>query len=149
MLEAGFLKIEYHADRRGILGEIFRYGEFAFKPRQLNVIEDKRRGTVRAWHLHLNTWEAFFCMKGKVIFILRDNRKKSKGYNKFKTFLLDEKRERILIVPPGVFHGHIALMDNTRLGALCSRVYNRIEPDIKRIDRDALDFDWHGLLNKH
>jgi dTDP-4-dehydrorhamnose 3,5-epimerase-like enzyme len=47
------------------------------------------------------------------------------------------RRPTLIVVPPGVFHGWVALEDNTLLLSVASHVYDRLEPDEVRVPPQA------------
>lgn len=141
--EVQFIPLEVHVDERGDLTEIIRYSQgFLSSIAQLNLINDPVRGTIKAWHKHFEMWEVFFCSQGKVKFGLYDDRENSDTYKKTDTFVFGERNPSILVVPPGVYHGHLALEDDTQLIAICSHEYNRENPDEERVPYNYFDYDW-------
>ncbi len=141
--EIQFIPSEIHVDERGDLIEIIRHSQGLLSGiAQLNLINDPVRGTIKAWHKHFEMREAFFCSHGKVKFGLYDDREESNTYKEINTFVFGERKPSVLVVPPGVYHGHIALQDDTQIIAVCSHEYNRETPDEERIPYDSFDYDW-------
>ena len=48
----------------------------------------------------------------------------------------------LIVVPPGVFHGWMALEDNTQLISTASEVYDRGNPDEVRVPPDSFGYVW-------
>jgi dTDP-4-dehydrorhamnose 3,5-epimerase-like enzyme len=45
-------------------------------------------------------------------------------------------------VPPGVFHGWVALEDGTQLISVASELYDPENPDEERIPWNSFGYDW-------
>ena len=48
----------------------------------------------------------------------------------------------MIVVPPGVYHGWMALEDDTQLISTASEVYNREKPDEVRIPPESFGDVW-------
>jgi dTDP-4-dehydrorhamnose 3,5-epimerase-like enzyme len=58
------------------------------------------------------------------------------------TFILSERQPSLLVVPPGHWHGWMALEDQTLVLATGSEVYNRSQPDEVRVSPDVFGDVW-------
>jgi dTDP-4-dehydrorhamnose 3,5-epimerase len=58
------------------------------------------------------------------------------------TVVTGQRNPMLLVIPPGVYHGWMALEDDTQLVSTASEVYNRQNPDEERVPPDAFGYDW-------
>lgn len=132
-----------HVDDRGFLIEILRATDSHFTEfGQVYLVGNPARGTIRAFHKHKDLWDWFFISRGAAKFILRDDRPESPTYEEINTFVVTERNPSLLVVPPGVFHGWMSLVDETHLISTGSTVYNREQPDEIRVPPDAFGVEW-------
>lgn len=132
-----------HVDDRGYLIEILRATDEHFtKFGQVYIVGDVARGTIRAWHKHEVLWDWFFISHGTAKFGLRDDRPESPTYEQLETVVLGQRNPSLLAVPPGVYHGWMALEDDTQLISTASEVYNREQPDEVRVPPDSFGYQW-------
>ena len=136
-----------HSDDRGHLLEIYRtdtayHREFGGQINQVYLVEDPVRGTIRAFHRHEKLWDFFFIAHGSAKFALHDGREESSTFQETNTFVLGEKQRKLLVVPPGVYHGWMSLEDDTQLISIASHTYNKEHPDEERVPFDSFGYDW-------
>jgi dTDP-4-dehydrorhamnose 3,5-epimerase len=137
-----------HTDDRGSLVEIVRrsgapgvhsvVGRFG----QVYLVESPARGTIRAFHKHRALWDYFFISQGSAKFLLVDDRAESKTRHTMQEFVLSRLSPRVLVVPPGIYHGWMSLEDHTQLVSVASEVYDPEAPDEERISPDAFGDVW-------
>ena len=132
-----------HVDDRGYLIEIIRATDPHFtKFGQVYLVGSVARGTIRAFHKHKELIDWFFISNGSAKFALRDDRADSPTYQEMSTVVIGTKNPGLIVVPPGVFHGWMALEDNTQLISTASEVYNRANPDEVRVPPDSFGYVW-------
>jgi dTDP-4-dehydrorhamnose 3,5-epimerase len=132
-----------HVDDRGYLIEILRATDPHFtKFGQVYMVGDLTRGTIRAFHKHEILWDWFFISHGSAKFVLKDDRSESPTYGETMTFVTSSRNPALITVPPGVYHGWMALEDDTQLISTASEVYNREKPDEVRIPPDSFGDVW-------
>ena len=137
------IKLEPHVDDRGYLIEILRATDKYFtKFGQVYIVGDVSRGTIRAFHKHNVLWDFFFISHGTAKFAFYDDRPESPTYKKMFTVVIGEKNPSLIVVPPGVFHGWMALEDDTQLISIASEVYNREKPDEVRVPPNSFGYEW-------
>ncbi len=137
------IPLEVHVDDRGYLIEIVRATDsFMKKFGQVYVVGSSTRGTIRAFHKHQKLWDYFFIANGSAKFAFYDDRKKSSSFKKIETAIATPRNPILIIVPPGVYHGWMALEDNTIMISTASEVYNRKKPDETRVPYNSFGFDW-------
>ena len=74
--------------------------------------------------------------------MLRDDRPDSPTYNEMQIVVSGPRNPALIVVPPGVYHGWMALEDDTQLISTASEVYNREKPDEVRIPPDSFGDVW-------
>ena len=109
---------------------------------QVYLVGDPVRGTIRAYHKHDELWDWFHISLGSAKFILKDDRENSPTYNEIMTVIASARKPRLIVVPPGVYHGWMSLEDNTHLISTASHTYNRDKPDEIRIPPDSFGDLW-------
>jgi dTDP-4-dehydrorhamnose 3,5-epimerase len=115
------IKPKVFPDNRGHFKEIFKESEFMKMnipaPKQANVSFSKP-GVVRGLHYQLPPKEQgkiVTVMKGRIIDVAVDIRKKSKSFGKRVQAELSDDNHYMLWIPPGFAHGFQALEDSTVL----------------------------------
>jgi len=132
-----------HVDDRGYLIEILRStDEYFTQFGQVYLVGDMSRGTIRAFHKHAELWDWFFISHGSAKFALRDDRQESSTYGEMQTIVSSQRNPTLIVVPPGVYHGWMALEDDTQLVSTASHVYNRQKPDEIRVPPDSFGYIW-------
>jgi dTDP-4-dehydrorhamnose 3,5-epimerase len=130
-------------DDRGYLIEIVRATDAHFtKFGQVYLVGDVARGTIRAWHKHEVLWDWFFISHGSAKFAFYDDRLASPTSGELMTVVTGERNPVLMVVPPGVYHGWMALEDDTQLISTASEVYNRERPDEVRVPPESFGYDW-------
>lgn len=135
------IPLQVNFDDRGYLFEIIHNYEI-LKFGQVYVVGDPARGTIRAFHKHEILWDYFCIVKGSAKFIFVDDRKNSKTYKEQEIVILSEKAPKMVIVPPGVYHGWMSLEDNTIMVSIGSEVYDKDKPDEMRVSPDSFGDLW-------
>ncbi len=137
------IPLDVHVDDRGYVIEIIRASDSYFKKfGQVYIAASLKTGTIRAFHKHKLLWDYFFIVNGSAKFAFYDDRKNSSTYKHTETLVITYKNPSLIIVPPGVFHGWMALEDNSILVSTASEVYNRKKPDETRMPYDSFGYDW-------
>lgn len=134
--DRGFLvEIARHADDPEPHGVVHRFG-------QVYLVGDPVRGIIRAFHKHEELWDWFFISHGSAKFVLKDDRKGSKTFGEIQTVIASARKPRLVVVPPGVYHGWMSLEDDTLMVSTASHTYNRQKPDEVRIPPDSFGDVW-------
>lgn len=137
------IDLKVHSDNRGWLSEIVRSDDDYFKGfGQLYIVNNFDKKAVRAFHMHLNQDEIFIASNGTLQFILVDERKGSSSYKEMNCFILDASRPQCLIVPRGIQHGSMALVEKSQIVALTNEPYNPRQPDEIRVPFDHYGDIW-------
>ena len=142
------IKLTTHMDDRGYLIEIARTAEdsephaVVHRFGQVYLVGDMACGAIRAFHKHEVLWDWFFISHGSAKFVLKDDRPDSPTYEEIMTIVTGERNSTLIAVPPGVYHGWMALEDDTQMVSIASEVYNRENPDEVRIPPDSFGDVW-------
>jgi dTDP-4-dehydrorhamnose 3,5-epimerase len=137
-----------YADDRGYLIEIARCADdpephgVVHKFGQVYLVGNPARGTVRAFHKHKELWDWFFISAGSAKFVLKDDRPDSPTEGEMMTVIASDRKPRLIVVPPGIYHGWMSLEDNTQMISTASHTYNRENPDEIRIPPDSFGDIW-------
>lgn len=135
--------LDVHVDDRGYVIELVRATDpYLKKFGQVYVASSTTKGTIRAFHKHNKLWDYFFIGSGSAKFAFYDDRKQSVTYQKMDTVILTQRNPSLIVVPPGIFHGWMALEENTLLISTASDVYNRKKPDEIRVPYNSFGYDW-------
>lgn len=137
------IPLSVHLDDRGYVIELIRATDpFLKKFGQVYIAGTTSKGTIRAFHKHFKLWDYFFIATGSAKFAFYDDRKNSPTYKKMDTIILTQRNPSLIIVPPGIYHGWMALEDHTLLISTASDVYNRKKPDEARVPYNSFGYDW-------
>jgi dTDP-4-dehydrorhamnose 3,5-epimerase len=137
-----------HEDDRGYLIEIAREAGdpephgMIHQFGQVYLVGDPVRGAIRAFHKHNDLWDWFSISHGSAKFVLKDDREESSTYGEMMTVIASARKPRLIVVPPGVYHGWMSLEDDTQMISIASHTYNREEPDEVRISPDSFGDVW-------
>ena len=142
------VELEVHEDDRGYLIEIARHVDdpephgVVHQFGQVYIVGDPVRGTIRAFHKHDELWDWFFISHGSAKFMLKDDRPDSSTCGEMMTIIASARKPRLIVVPPGVYHGWMSLEDDTQMVSTASHTYNRGNPDEVRVPSDAFGDVW-------
>lgn len=134
-----------HEDDRGYLYEVLHdvdpwVGGADQAVRQVYVVGDPARGAVRAWHRHRELHDWFCVVAGSALVGLVDGRVPVDGPPPPRARVaLTGRTPRLLVVPPGVWHGWVALEDHTVLLSCASHAYRPDAPDEERVAATHFD----------
>lgn len=124
------VSIEWHRDERGGFGRTFSLEDFAAHGFgtlvQCSVSTNKRRGTVRGFHLQAKPYQEaklVQCVAGRMLDVALDLRPNSKTYGMHHAAELSAESGRMLFVPKGCAHAFQTLEDNTGLVYYISAPY--------------------------
>lgn len=140
--------LKVHLDDRGYLFEVvhgFELPQITLSSGifpmfgQVYVVGDPVRGTIRAYHRHEKLWDYFCIVNGSAKFsFVKGTARKSEDYEgrpiieEHEIVVLNAKTPKMIIVPPGIWHGWMSLEDNTILLSVASELYNKDKPDEER-----------------
>lgn len=130
--------LQVHEDDRGYLFEIIHKSDRFVSGkgqelRQVYIVGDRIDKIVRAFHKHDELHDWFCIVKGSAKFVLIDDRQESTTYRKVDIVVCSDRAPKLLVVPPGVYHGWMSLEPDTILVSTVSHEYNREKPDEYRV----------------
>lgn len=138
------MDLKVHEDDRGYLYEIIHKSDGFVsgqgqEMRQVYIVGDRIEKIVRAFHKHDELHDWFCIVKGAAKFVLVDDRKGSPTYGKFDLVVISDRSPRLLVVPPGIYHGWMSLEPDTIMVSTASHEYNRDNPDEYRVPPNNFD----------
>jgi dTDP-4-dehydrorhamnose 3,5-epimerase len=119
-------------DDRGYLIGVIRGDGPATPPSDVALVGHLRTGTIRAFHKHPERWEWCVVSHGSAKLVLEDDRADSPTFARVKTVVAGERNPTLVMIPPGVFHGWMALADDTQL--ICVGAGEQRQPESKLPD---------------
>ena len=100
-----------YADKRGLIWTSWKKNNL-----NLNFEHDKfsfsKKNVFRGLHYDNKTWKLISCPYGKIFFVVVNCNSKSKDYLKYKSWILDQKKNVQILVPPMFANGHLCLSDS-------------------------------------
>ena len=95
-------------DRRGFLQEIMKNKSKKFK---FSLLVKSKKNVFRGLHFQLKKPQAKYItvIKGKILDVVVDLRKKSKTFGKSFSILLTDKNRKSIFIPAGFAHGFLTL----------------------------------------
>ena len=115
----------------GHLTEVFRtdWGITDFPIVQVNLTVTFP-GRVRAWGIHRYTVDRLFAATGSLCIVCYDGRRESPTFGAVNEFMLGERNQGLVVIPPGVFHGWKNVgHDEAAIISMPSRLYDHDGPD--------------------
>lgn len=87
-------------------------------------------------------------IKGAVLDVAVDIRKKSPTYGRYQTIVLSEKNKTQFYVPPGFAHGFLTLEDSTLFAYKCTNFYNKSSEGGILWNDSTLNIPWNISVPK-
>lgn len=135
--------LKKHADDRGYLIEILRSDAPHFQKFGQIYLTTCHRHVIKAWHAHRLQTDHFYVIKGTVKVGLYDDRSPSPTCGQYQQEILGEKGEDVLlIIPPLVWHGQMALSEMSYLINIPTELYQAKAPDEMRRKVEELEDIW-------
>tara|TARA_B100001741_G_C16479960_1_gene564350 strand:- start:233 stop:751 length:519 start_codon:yes stop_codon:yes gene_type:complete len=97
-------------DKRGFLREVF-HKYIVQKNLVFSVVSSSKKNVIRGLHLQTNKTQDKYVtvLKGAILDVVVDLRKKSKTFGKHFKLILNEKNSKFLFIPKGFAHGFLGL----------------------------------------
>ena len=75
------------------------------------VMSKSKKNVLRGLHMQKKTKQGKYisCIKGEILDVVVDSRKKSKTFGKYFKIILSEKNCKSIYIPPGFLHGFLSL----------------------------------------
>lgn len=144
------INLNLFLDDGGSLAEIVRFDDQGnlqlipeFKVKQ-STFSQIMPGVIKAFHLHYNQEDVWFCMPyDRLLIGLFDARKDSLTYQQSMRFVMGAGRAQILYIPRGVAHGMANVWQNTsNMIYFVNQCFNPNSPDEHRLPWNILGDDF-------
>ena len=96
-------------DSRGLLWTTWKRNTFKNIKFNHDKFSISKKNVLRGLHCDFKSWKMISCVYGKIFFVIVDMRKKSKSYLKHKSWVLDYKKPKLILIPPYYANGHLCL----------------------------------------
>ena len=125
------LKYFYSRDNRGNFSKIFSSElfyklDFKNKVAQINLSSNIKKGTIRGFHYQKNPkneQKIIICIRGRILDVLIDIRKKSPTYGQWFGEYLSSKNRKQLFIPAGFAHGYCVTSNIAKVLYKCNDYY--------------------------
>ena len=93
-------------------GEIWtKWEKKFFKNTKFNLSKytTSKKNVLRGFHGDKKSWKLISCIKGEVLNVVVDNRRSSKNYLKYSSFILNDKNKLSVLIPPMFLNSWLCL----------------------------------------
>jgi dTDP-4-dehydrorhamnose 3,5-epimerase len=123
------IKFKKYLDSRGSFVKIFNKLNSKKFPNNCfeSYISISKKGSFRGLHAQKGKYaqdKLVYCIKGKILDVAVDIRKKSRTYGKIYKKKISSTSSTAIFIPKGFVHGIIALENQTIVANYCSKPYN-------------------------
>ncbi len=106
-------------DERGKIMHMLRKDSDVFKSFGEIYFSTVKPKFIKAWHKHKEATLNYACIKGKVKFVLFDDRKGSKTFGKIQEMYLSPDNYFLVTIPPNIWNGFKGMDDSESIIANC------------------------------
>ena len=108
-------------------------------------VSTSRKNVLRGIHGDFKSHKLITCLYGELFFILVDNRNYSDTYLKWESMILDDRKRKQVLIPPGVGNGFLVLSENSVFSYKWA--YDGSYPDVEdqfsiKWNDKRLNIDW-------
>ena len=97
-------------------------------------------GRVRAWGIHSVTTDRLFAATGSLCIVCYDGRRSSPTFGAVNEFMLGERNQGLVVIPPGVYHGWKNVgPDEAAIVSMPSQLYDHESPDRWELTWDSAE----------
>jgi dTDP-4-dehydrorhamnose 3,5-epimerase len=143
------LKPDVFEDNRGYFFESFNLNKIISLGINDSFVQDNQslseKDVLRGLHFQSPPFEQgklVRVIKGAVLDVAVDIRKKSSYYGKWVSQVLSEQNKIMMWIPPGFAHGFLTLEPNTIFFYKCTSYYNKASEGIIKWDDTDIGIDW-------
>lgn len=143
------IKPRVFEDERGYFFESYNKEDFIAKGVKVDFVQDNQSmsnaGVLRGLHFQQPPYaqaKLVRVIKGAVLDVVVDIRKKSETYGKHYALELNEKNKWMMLIPEGFAHGFLTLQDQTIFSYKCSSGYNKDSEGAILWNDSDLDIPW-------
>ena len=127
-------KLRLIPDGRGYLMEILRADDSVFSNFGQVYITTVYPGIIKGWHYHKIQTDMLTVVSGMAKIALYDDRPDSPTYDEVNEFFVGPLNPQLIVVPPGVLHGFVAVgLQMATLLNCPTHPYNYENPDEHRV----------------
>jgi len=145
-----------HADERGYFMESFKKEAFEkFIGREVNFCQDNEakstKGVLRGLHYQLPPFaqsKLVRVIKGSVLDVAVDIRKKSKTFGNYVAVELSEYNKKQLFVPQGFAHGYVVLSEEAIFAYKVDNYYHKASERGILYNDPTLQIDWRFTMEE-
>jgi dTDP-4-dehydrorhamnose 3,5-epimerase len=131
-------------DKRGLFRELAL--EKLIKKRFIfSVVSKSKRNVLRGLHMQKKFKQGKYVsvLKGKVLDVVVDCRKKSKTFGKHYKIILSEKNCKSIFIPQGFIHGFLGLEKENIINYMCTNYRNKNSEIGVKWDDVSLKINWN------
>ena len=131
-------------DSRGYFREVL-IEKIVKKRFKFTVVSKSKKNVVRGLHMQRKFQQGKYIsvVKGKILDVVVDCRKKSKTFGKYFKVIISEKNSKSIYVPPGFIHGFVGLEKENIVIYSCTEYRNKeSEIGVMWNDKD-LNINWN------
>ena len=147
------IKPRVFGDERGYFFESFREDIMKSNGVTSKFVQDNQsmssKGILRGLHFQKDPFaqgKLVRVIKGSVLDVAVDIRKKSPTYGQHFLIELNEENKTMFYIPPGFAHGFLTLEDDTLFSYKCTNYFNKESEGAIRWNSKSLNVDW-GIVN--
>ena len=97
-------------------------------------------GRTRGWGIHRFTIDRLFAATGSLCIVCYDGRHDSPTFGCVNEFMLGERNQGLVVIPPGVYHGWKNIgADEAAIISMPSRLYDHDAPDRWELPWDSME----------
>ena len=136
-------KSEKFEDNRGYFRELC-LEKYLKKKLIFTVVSKSKKNVLRGMHMQKNNMQGKYIsvIKGKILDVVIDCRKKSKTFGKHFKIILSDKNSTSIYIPPGFAHGFLSMEKDNIVIYSCTK-YRDIKSEISISWNDKnLDINW-------
>ena len=108
-------------------------------------ISESKKNVIRGLHYQYPNFQQgklVFVLYGEILDVVVDIRKNSPTYKKWDSYILEEKQNHQLWIPPGFAHGFCVTSDLAVVQYKCTATYSKTDEKIIRWDDPSLNILW-------
>ena len=144
------IKDTHFSDHRGFFNryyekETLKKHKIKFKPNYQALVNNSKKGIIRGLHMQKKFKQGKYVsvLKGKVLDVVVDCRKKSKTFGKHYKIILSEKNCKSIFIPPGFIHGFLGLEKENIINYMCTNYRNKNSEIGVKWDDVNLKINWN------
>jgi|TARA_B110000444_G_C18364733_1_gene377600 dTDP-4-dehydrorhamnose 3,5-epimerase len=137
------LKSKKFNDERGYFRELY-LEKYIKKKIVFSVVSKSKKNVLRGMHMQTKNMQGKYLsvVKGKILDVVIDCRKKSKTFGKHFKIILSDKNSTSIYIPPGFAHGFLT-MDNENIVVYGCTNYRDVNSEISMSWNDSyLKINW-------